>query len=256
MAKFEKRLSAPSKSNKHYYSGNIFYQCGYGMPNCTCFAFGRWQELYAIHGISEKVKLCTSNAENWYKYNDGYKRGSKPKLGAVAVWRKGQVGVSSDGAGHVAVVEEVYSDGSFLTSNSAWGGANFYTQKYSGNYNNGSYIFLGFIYFPIDFEEDKVQTTPTTQTKVDIDKLTNVQLACLVWEGFFGNGSERKKKLGSKYDTVQNLVEKGIGQSKNSYVTNKALADEVWQGLWGNGGDRKNRLTAAGFNYNEVQKLV
>lgn len=250
MAKYVTRLSAPSKTSKYYYSDNIFYQCGYGMPNCTCYAWGRWYELLGL-----KPKLCTGNAENWYKFNDGYARGQTPKVGAVAVWRKGQVGNSNDGAGHVAIVEEVYKDGSFLTSNSAWGGANFYTQKYSGNYNNGSYIFLGFIYLPIEFDEDKPASIPAN-TNVDIEKLTNVQLACLVWEGFFGNGSERKNKLGNRYNAVQSLVDKGVGQSKTSYATNKALADEVWQGLWGNGGDRKNRLTAAGFDYHAVQSLV
>lgn len=34
------------------------------------------------------------------------------------------------------------------------------------------------------------------------------------------------------------------------------LADEVIQGKWGNGQDRKDRLTAAGYNYTEVQNAV
>ena len=34
------------------------------------------------------------------------------------------------------------------------------------------------------------------------------------------------------------------------------LAREVIRGDWGNGQDRKNRLTAAGYNYSEVQKRV
>lgn len=34
------------------------------------------------------------------------------------------------------------------------------------------------------------------------------------------------------------------------------LAREVIRGLWGNGTDRKNRLTAAGYDYNAVQKRV
>ena len=40
------------------------------------------------------------------------------------------------------------------------------------------------------------------------------------------------------------------------YKTNEDLATEVIQGLWGNGQDRKNRLTKAGYNYNEIQKIV
>ena len=34
------------------------------------------------------------------------------------------------------------------------------------------------------------------------------------------------------------------------------LAREVIRGLWGNGDDRRNRLTAAGYDYEAVQKRV
>jgi hypothetical protein len=34
------------------------------------------------------------------------------------------------------------------------------------------------------------------------------------------------------------------------------IAKEVLAGKWGNGDDRKNRLTAAGYNYSEVQAEV
>lgn len=37
---------------------------------------------------------------------------------------------------------------------------------------------------------------------------------------------------------------------------NKSIANEVIKGLWGNEADRKNRLTAAGYNYSEIQKIV
>lgn len=38
--------------------------------------------------------------------------------------------------------------------------------------------------------------------------------------------------------------------------SNEELANEVIKGLWGNGQDRKDKLTEAGYNYNEVQKIV
>lgn len=151
MSKYVKRLTAPSKSDKHYYSDNVFYQCGYGMPNCTCYAWGRWYEL-----LGSKPKLYTGNAKTWYPKGesyDGYKRGQTPKLGAVACW-------SSSGAGHVAIVEEIYSDGSILTSNSAWKSTNFYTKKISKGYNFGKYKFQGFIYLPIEFSQ------PTTNDEI------------------------------------------------------------------------------------------
>lgn len=38
--------------------------------------------------------------------------------------------------------------------------------------------------------------------------------------------------------------------------SNKDIAREVIQGKWGNGAERKQRLTAAGYNYSTIQKLV
>ena len=36
----------------------------------------------------------------------------------------------------------------------------------------------------------------------------------------------------------------------------ETVAKEVIQGKWGNGQERKDKLTAAGYNYSEVQALV
>jgi hypothetical protein len=38
--------------------------------------------------------------------------------------------------------------------------------------------------------------------------------------------------------------------------SNEAIAKEVIQGKWGNGATRKANLTAAGYDYNAVQKEV
>ena len=80
---------------------------------------------------------------------DGYERGKTPRLGAVICWRKGQAQNGNDGAGHVAIVEEIYDDGSILTSNSAYGGTRFYMKKIRPPYSlGGTYTFQGFIYNP------------------------------------------------------------------------------------------------------------
>lgn len=160
MSKFISRLTAPSKSDKHFYSDNIFYRCGYGMPNCTAYAWGRWYEL-----LGTKPKLWTGNAENWYpksKSYDGYERGQTPKLGAIACWRKGQAGNDRDGAGHVAIVEEIYADGSILTSNSGYKASLFFTKKIARGYALSGYTFQGFIYLPIEFD-NPVNTEYTYQ---------------------------------------------------------------------------------------------
>lgn len=42
----------------------------------------------------------------------------------------------------------------------------------------------------------------------------------------------------------------------SSKKSNEEIANEVINGQWGNGNDRKNKLTAAGYNYNEIQSIV
>ena len=84
-ASFSPRLSAPSSSNKYYYSNlNVFYKYGYGMPNCTAYAYGRAYEI-----LGSEPKLSWNNAEQWYGYNKSngyYKYGQTPKVGAIACW--------------------------------------------------------------------------------------------------------------------------------------------------------------------------
>lgn len=145
MANFVPRLDSYGMSGSdYYYSGNPFYQAGYGLPNCTCYAWGRWYELlgYKPSGLS------TGNADTWIDRNSTYEVGYTPKLGAILV-------SSYDGGGdggHVSVVEQINNDGSIITSNSAWGGSYFYTEKLWPPYEFASYVnFLGFLYPPIEF---------------------------------------------------------------------------------------------------------
>ncbi len=141
---FIPRTTPPKRTDKHYYSDNIFYKSGWGMPNCTAYAWGRFYEI-----LGKKPALSTGNAGGWYSYNKrnrNYDYGNKPKLGAVMCWsRPGK-------AGHVGIVEKINSDGSVLTSESAYRGFNFTNRiMYPPNYNNclGSvYHFQGFIYNP------------------------------------------------------------------------------------------------------------
>lgn len=136
------------RNNPYWYSSNPFYNAGYGLPNCTCYAWGRFWENSDINGdYTDPPRLSTSDAENWYSNTgDGYGRGSSPALGAVLCLADGPY----SGAGHVAVVEQINGDGSIVCSNSAWGGAYFYlTTLYPPNYLPAAgYVFQGFIYNP------------------------------------------------------------------------------------------------------------
>lgn len=157
------RLTAPSATDPnwiHYTAGGYNYcikidgnSC---IPNCVGYAWGRWREL-----LNAYHKLSRGNAENWWAYNDGYQRGQTPKVGAVAVWAKGQAGNAADGAGHVAIVEKVNADGSITTSNSGYKSTRFWLSTYKAPYHVGnSYTFLGFIYNPNNYD-DPVTPTPT-----------------------------------------------------------------------------------------------
>lgn len=153
---FRRREDAPSSSNKYYlkydsafdgYDKCIMIDSSTGscLPNCTGYAYGRFMEC---QNNVTTCNLSTGDAGNWYYKNDGYQRGQDPKLGAVICWS------DSEGAGHVAIVEKIESNGDILTSNSAYGGSYFYlkTLSPSNNYYMGStYSFQGFIYNPTEF---------------------------------------------------------------------------------------------------------
>lgn len=145
--KFTPRTTAPSKNDENYYSNrNEYYKNGYGMPNCTAYVYGRILELleYIPNG------LYYGNAENWYDGTKNLEKGQTPKLGAIACYRSGKTHNSSDGAGHVAIVEKIEDD-TFECSNSARKGTNFYMTKGYDTKNNKT--FQGFIYLPVEFEE-------------------------------------------------------------------------------------------------------
>lgn len=156
MNKYKPRLSAPSYSNLYYihtsYGGKnqcIRVSGKYCIPNCVGYAWGRFYEI-----TGKCPKLSKGNAENWYAYKDGYKRGKTPKLGAVICWRKGKAGVSLDGAGHVAIVEEIKSNGDIVISQSGYKSTRFWTQTIKKGYKLSGYVFQGFIYNGIDYAEN------------------------------------------------------------------------------------------------------
>lgn len=139
---YSPRLTAPSSSNKYYYSNlNIFYSIGYGMPNCTAYAWGRAYEL-----LGSRPNLSLDSAKYWWDYNkqnNYYPYGSTPKLGAIACW-------NYSSGGHVAVVEKITST-TITLSNSAFGGKNFYLTETAVGASNGgvydsSWRFMGYIY--------------------------------------------------------------------------------------------------------------
>lgn len=76
---------------------------------------------------------------------------------------------------------------------------------------------------------------------------TTLELAIAVMNGSYGNGDERKKKLGSRYDEVQSFL------NHVATASDETLASEVKAGKYGNGSDRKLIL---GGRYDNVQSII
>ena len=131
------------------------------LANCVGYASGRFNEIInearGTTGCTYKYLNC--NAE-WFierAKQAGLQIGSTPRVGAIMCWQKGTVDGGQDGAGHVAIVERVYSNSSVYTSESGYGSTAFWNQNRSnsnGRWGIGSgYSFRGFIYLPDDVQK-------------------------------------------------------------------------------------------------------
>ena len=101
-------------------------------------------------------------------------------------------------------------------------------------------------------ENPKPTPKPTPKAQASVNGLGIEQLATNTVNGLYGNGEERKKKLGKLYDPVQIVINeryKAISASQS----HRLLAKEVLKGNLGNGDERKKNL---GSYYNTVQGLV
>lgn len=143
---FTPRLTAPESGNAYYYSLNYYYNCGYGMPNCVAYVYGR------IYEINQTAPLIThGDASEWWAMNEAggfYETGDTPELGAIVCWTGGRSG------GHVAVVEAI--DGDMITiSESHYGGTFFDTRtiRADGSDYLTSMTFHGYIYASHDVAE-------------------------------------------------------------------------------------------------------
>lgn len=162
---FTPRLTSDGLASAIYWGNlNPFTAAGYGLPNCTCYAWGRFWEIGDFEGnASNKPTLPTSDAGLWFSKVSGYETGQTAKLGAVVCWSD-----NSGGAGHVAIVEVVNSDGSIITSNSAYNSTYFYTKEIGSDYSLSGYTFQGFIYNPYAYSGGGGGDTPTPPKKTDL----------------------------------------------------------------------------------------
>lgn len=153
------RLSAPPRSDPRWININHggYNTCIVGssggisvLPNCTGYVHGRWMELSNTNTDNTGLADWTNNATNyWYNSDSSVIRSQTPALGACMCFAN-----RNGGAGHVAIVEEIAADGSYvISSESNWGGEYFVTRKrYRNNdwswYTNPRTLFQGFLIHP------------------------------------------------------------------------------------------------------------
>ncbi len=179
---FTPRLTRPEAGNPYY---NTKENGGYsdaiqGKPtdagcdvlsNCVGYACGRFNE---IGGYGRMKYLRPVNAENFIANAGSLTVEQTPSLGACMVWRKGATFSGGDGAGHVAIVEQILSPTRIVTSESGYNCATPFwiktRDKGDGNWSAGAgYTFLGFIRNPAVTEVGGTTVPLETNTKEDED---------------------------------------------------------------------------------------
>lgn len=208
---FSPRYDTPSSSNSYYYSSNPFYKSGYGMPNCTCYAYGRAYEL-----LGTEPSLSRGNAGQWYWYNKNngiYSYGSTPKLGAIACWDK-----YDQNQGHVAVVEAIDGD-SVTISESHYSGTYFDTRTITSNSSNylTSMRFLGYIYIG-DFEDEPEESfwvnVSGSQAYFNWNRDDNALYYDIkIWKNVLYDGDAYRKKWGVYSTNYAFALPKGTYQA-------------------------------------------
>ena len=190
------------------------------LDNCVGYANGRYNEAWNdpnLEGITKSFHVqLVCNAENFIESakRQGLKISSTPVVGGIMVWQKGATLSGRDGAGHVAVVERVYDDGTILTSESGWASWAFKTVRRdnsNGRWGQNSYYkFRGCIINP----EIKNEITPAP--KLDVDGIGGT---CTVraMQRFFGTVQDGvlsgQNKALNKYYPALKAVEYGKGGS-------------------------------------------
>lgn len=110
--------------------------------NCTTYAWGRISEI-----LGKSSGLPTNNAREWWDSVPANWRSNTPCNGAVAVYGTG----SNPNAlpGHVAVIEELYDDGTVDISQSNYGGPLFqYLSRVSPTLPGWGVSLVGYIIHP------------------------------------------------------------------------------------------------------------
>lgn len=132
-----------------YSSGNKYYASGWGLPNCTCYCYGRIGE---IKGAFD-TRVPNGDGQDWWPNAlaaGDLPYGQAPALGAIICFG---APAGSGFYGHVAIVEQIYDNGDLLLSNSGYPANYFWTARVTraNDYReqweiNRGYYLQGFLY--------------------------------------------------------------------------------------------------------------
>jgi hypothetical protein len=259
MNEFIPRTMPPAEDDPHWISRSCggLNECliinpfsGSVLPNCTGYAWGRMYEL-----INGRPLLPTTNAREWFGSFEGYARGQKPALGAVACW-------AGTRHGHVAIVESIGPD-YIMCSQSNYGGNRWELVKCirsgSGYISGmGNPAFQGFIYCPVKFTAQAIGGEIQSPYK----SVNDIALAIIRGTGpwYKVTGQKRFDKIAS-YGFDPEEVQARVNEI---LLTDYHNIDEISKaiirgtGIWYQcyGEERKRMCAYFGFNYDQVQKRI
>lgn len=146
-----------------YYNANPYYQRGYGLPNCTCYAWGRLSEI-----CNAPVTFYGGNAIMWASRPE-MKQIPSPKVGSCIIYSGGITDSYGRLCGHIGVIEHLYDDGSIDVSMSSFGGYmwRLYRLNPSDNYHIPDSYGLTFVGF---FMYDGVQAIYDQEARIQQEK--------------------------------------------------------------------------------------
>ena len=146
-----------------YYNANPYYQRGYGLPKCTCYAWGRLSEI-----CNAPVTFYGGNAIMWAGRPE-MKQIPFPKVGSCIIYSGGITDSLGRLCGHIGVIEHCYDDGSIDVSMSSFGGYmwRLYRLNPSDNYHIPDSYGLTFVGF---FMYDGVQSIYDQEARIRQEK--------------------------------------------------------------------------------------
>lgn len=177
------RTTRPTSGNKYFITKRSggYSTCIKGKPtdkqcdvlsNCVGYACGAFNEELNL-GYEKYHLNC--NAENFIEraIASGLSVISKPVVGSIICWQKGNTLSESDGAGHVAIVTEVIDSNTIRTAESGYGNSNPFWITTRKNNNgrwglNSNYKLRGFIVNPNYPYNPPTPPTPTPSGKFNI----------------------------------------------------------------------------------------